>query len=506
MGNPPGLSGNILFRCYTMQIVKGESTGFMESNRQNEKFRIEKDFLGAREVPADAYYGVHALRGRENFPVTGDKIHPGMIAAIGMVKKAAALANCEAGLLEPEIAAAMAAAAEEMIAGKFDGQFIVDPIQGGAGTSLNMNANEIIANRALELTGRSKGDYARISPNNHANMGQSTNDVCPTAIHIAVLRELTALLEEMTRLHQAFADCAVRFDKMIKMGRTHLQDAVPIRLGQEFGAYAQVVGRDIGRIGNSRNEMYPVNLGATAVGTGLNTAPGYIAASVKHLAELSGFPLTPAENLVDGTQNADGYATVSAALKICMLNMSKIANDLRLMASGPRCGLAELFLPPRQSGSSIMPGKVNPVMAEVVNQVAFQVAGNDTAIGMAAEAGQFELNVMEPVIVYNLLHSTGIMRNVFRVFRTHLLEGLQANEEGMRTRVENSVGIITAAVPHIGYEASAEIARQAVQTGRPVRELLSESGLLSEKELAAILDPREMTEPGIAGYGLLKKS
>ncbi len=477
----------------------------MEANKQQNKFRVEKDFLGTREVPADAYYGIHALRGEENFPITGDKVHPGLIAAIGMVKKAAALTNREAGLLEPKAAAAMVRAAGEMTAGDFNSQFIVDPIQGGAGTSLNMNANEIIANRALELLDHDKGDYARVSPNNHVNMGQSTNDVCPTAIHIAVLAELETLLPEMARLQQALADCSVRFDKMIKMGRTHLQDAVPIRLGQEFGAYAQVVKRDIGRIGATRSEMYPVNLGATAVGTGLNTAPGYIAASVKRLAEISGLPLTPAENLVDATQNADCYTTVSAALKICMLNMSKIANDLRLMASGPRCGLVELFLPPRQSGSSIMPGKVNPVMAEVVNQVAFQVAGNDTAISMAAEAGQFELNVMEPVIAYNLLHSIGIMRNAFRVFRTHLLEGLQANEEGMRLRVENSVGVITAVVPHIGYEASAEIARQAMKTGRPVRELLFESGLLGEKELAAILDPYEMTEPGIAGYDLLKK-
>lgn len=477
----------------------------MEASLNKNGFRTEKDFLGTKEVPADAYYGIHALRGKENFPITGDKIHPGLIAALGMVKKAAALTNLEAGLLTPEIAKAIIAAAEEMSAGKFDGQFIVDPIQGGAGTSLNMNANEIIVNRALEMIGCAKGDYTRISPNNHANMGQSTNDVCPTAIHIAVLTELTKLLAEMELMQQSLADCSVRFDKMIKMGRTHLQDAVPIRLGQEFGAYAQVVRRDIARIGGVRSEMYPVNLGATAVGTGLNTAPGYIAASVKHLAEISGFPLTPAANLVDGTQNADCYTTVSAALKICMLNMSKIANDLRLMASGPRCGLGELFLPPRQSGSSIMPGKVNPVMAEVVNQVAFQVVGNDAALCMAAEAGQFELNVMEPVIVYNLLHSLVIMRNVFRVFRTHLLEELQANEDGMRARVENSVGIITAVVPHIGYEASAEIARQAVKTGRPVRELLIEANLLGEKELATILDPYEMTEPGIAGYALLKK-
>ncbi len=471
----------------------------MESKNQT-GFRTEKDFLGTKEVPADAYYGIHALRGKENFPITGEQVHASLIAAIGMVKKAAALTNCDAGLLKQEIATAMITAAEEMAAGKFNAQFIVDPIQGGAGTSLNMNANEIIANRALELLGRDKGDYACISPNNHVNMGQSTNDVCPTAIHIAILMELETLLAEIQCLQGAFADCSVRFDKMIKMGRTHLQDAVPIRLGQEFGAYAQVIKRDIRRIETARGELYAVNLGATAVGTGLNTAPGYITESVRRLAEVSGFALVPAENLMDGTQNTDCYTTVSAALKICMLNMSKIANDLRLMASGPRCGLGELILPPRQSGSSIMPGKVNPVMAEVINQVAFQVVGNDTVVCMAAEAGQFELNVMEPVLVYNLLHSIGIMRNVFHVFRKYLLEGLQANAESMRAKVENSVGIITAVVPHIGYEASAEIARQALKTGRPVRELLTESGLLDEEKLATILDPYEMTEPGIAGY------
>ncbi len=476
-----------------------------EVKKQKNGFRMEKDFLGSKEVPAEAYYGIHAVRGQENFPITGEKIHTSLIAALGMVKKAAAMTNYDAGLLEPEVAANIIKAAEEVMSGKFNGQFIVDPIQGGAGTSLNMNTNEIISNRALELMGCEKGDYQHISPNNHVNMGQSTNDVCPTAIHIAILTELETLLAEMRRLQQGFADCSVRFDKMIKMGRTHLQDAVPIRLGQEFGAYAQVIKRDIARIEASRGEMYPVNLGATAVGTGLNTVPGYIVDAVRRLAEISGFALVPAENLVDATQNTDCYTVVSGALKICMINMSKIANDLRMMASGPRCGLGELFLPPRQSGSSIMPGKVNPVMAEVVNQVAFQVIGNDAVVCMASEAGQFELNVMEPVLVYNLLHSIGIMRNAFRAFREYLLNDLQANEAGMRAKVENSVGIITAVVPHIGYEASAEIARQAMKTGRPVRELLLESGILSEKEIEMIMDPYEMTEPGIAGYSLLDK-
>jgi len=463
------------------------------------KHRIEHDFLGDREVPADAYYGVQTLRGSENFPITGYRIHPALIRALGIVKKAAALANRDSGHLEPRVANAIAAGADDVIAGKLDAWFVVDPIQGGAGTSINMNANEVIANRALELLGKPKGTYEVVSPNSHVNMAQSTNDAFPTAVHIAVLDLGKALLAELRKLHEAFAAKEKEFDGLIKMGRTHLQDAVPIRLGQEFGAYRRVIGRDIARLQNVGQQLAEVNMGATAVGTGLNADPAYIAAVAKYLAEFSGWPIRTAEHLVDATQNTDGYTEVSAALKVCMMNLSKIANDLRLMASGPRCGLGELNLPARQPGSSIMPGKVNPVMAEVVNQVAFQVIGNDNTVCLASEAGQFELNVMEPVLFFNLIQSISIMTNAFRVFRTHLVEGVTANAGRMKAYVDGSVGVITAINPHVGYETAARIAREANLTGKPVRELILRDKLLTEKELDAILDPFEMTSPGIAG-------
>jgi aspartate ammonia-lyase len=462
-------------------------------------FRIEHDFLGDREVPADAYYGVQTLRGAENFPITGLPIHPALIRAMAIVKKAAALANRDTGHLDAKIANAIAAAADDVISGKLNGQFIVDPIQGGAGTSINMNANEVIANRALEILGEPKGNYKVISPNSHVNMAQSTNDAFPTGVHIAALDLGRRLVEELQRLHDAFAAKEKEFHGIIKMGRTHLQDAVPIRLGQEFGAYRRVIGRDIGRIQSVGKQLLEVNMGATAVGTGLNADPAYIASVARYLADLSGFPMRTAEDLVDATQNTDCYTEVSAALKVCMMNLSKIANDLRLMASGPRCGLFELNLPARQPGSSIMPGKVNPVMAEVVNQVAFQVIGNDHTICLASEAGQFELNVMEPVLVFNLLQSIGIMTNVFVVFRKFLVEGLTANADRMKAYVDGSVGVITAINPHVGYETAARIAREANLTGKPIRELILRDKVLTKEQLDAILDPFEMTKPGIAG-------
>lgn len=468
-------------------------------------FRIERDFLGEKKVPIDAYYGVQTMRAVENFPITGYRLDEAMIRAIAVVKKAAALANADIGQLNPKVAKAIAGAADEVIEGNLHEQFIVDPIQGGAGTSINMNANEVIANRALELLGKSKGDYKMISPNSHVNMSQSTNDSFPTAIHISTLDALATLLEAMEELYEEFMGKAREFDGMIKMGRTHLQDAVPVRLGQEFEAYARVLKRDIARISATRDTLYEVNMGATAVGTGLNADPEYIEKVIAYLANYSGFPLKGAENLVDGTQNTDAYIEVSSALKICMLNMSKIANDLRLMASGPRCGFGEINLPARQPGSSIMPGKVNPVMAEVLNQSAFQVVGNDTTISMATEAGQFELNVMEPVIVFNLLQSVRIMTNVFTVFRKHALSGITANEERMKDYVNKSVGVITAINPHVGYETAAQIAKKAIETNRPVRELILEEGILTTEELDTILNPFEMTDPGISGKELLEE-
>lgn len=469
-------------------------------------FRIEKDFLGEKEVPIEAYYGVQTMRAVENFPITGYRIDESLIKAMAIVKKSAALANSAIGQLDSKIANMIVQAADEILSGKYHDEFIVDPIQGGAGTSINMNTNEVIANRALEILGERKGNYKVISPNSHVNMAQSTNDAFPTAIHLSTLHTLDSLLYVMDELYSEFMMKAVEFDGVIKMGRTHLQDAVPIRLGQEFRAYARVLKRDIDRISATRQHLFEVNMGATAVGTGLNADPEYIRTVIKNLADFSGYPIKGSEDLVDGTQNTDCYIEVSAALKVCMLNMSKVANDLRMMTSGPRCGLGELNLPARQPGSSIMPGKVNPVMAEVLNQSAFQVIGNDMTISLASEAGQFELNVMEPVIVFNLLQSIKVMTNVFKVFREHCLEGITANKERMQAYVNNSVGVITAINPHVGYETAAAIAREAIVTGRPVREIVIENGVLTEDELSLILDPMEMTHPGISGKDILKNT
>ncbi|QQZ07788.1 aspartate ammonia-lyase [Heyndrickxia vini] len=469
------------------------------------KMRTEKDFLGTKEVPAEAYYGIQTLRAVENFQITGYRIHEELIKGMAMVKKAAALANMDVKRLYSGIGEAIVKAADELIEGKWHDQIIVDPIQGGAGTSINMNVNEVLANRAIELMGEEKGDYFHCSPNTHVNMSQSTNDAFPSAIHIAVLNLLETLLVSMEEMKAVFQEKAQEFNPIIKMGRTHLQDAVPIRLGQEFEAYSRVIGRDIKRIKQSRQHLYELNMGATAVGTGLNADPRYIESVVKHLAQISGLPLIGAEHLVDATQNTDAYTEVSAALKVCMMNMSKIANDLRLMASGPRAGLGEIMLPARQPGSSIMPGKVNPVMAEVINQVAFQVIGNDHTICLASEAGQLELNVMEPVLVYNLLQSISIMRNAFRTFTDNCLKGIKANEKRLKDYVEKSAGLITAVNPHIGYEVAARIAREAIVNGEPIRELCLKYDVLTEEELNLILDPYEMTHPGIAGAELLDR-
>ncbi|MDQ0882361.1 aspartate ammonia-lyase [Peribacillus sp. V2I11] len=478
----------------------------MSTIHMNHNVRIEKDFLGSKQVPAYAYYGIQTLRAVENFPITGYRIHEELIKALAIVKKAAALANMDTKRLYDGLGKMIIQAADEVIEGKWHDHFIVDPIQGGAGTSMNMNANEVIANRALELLGKEKGDYVQLSPNSHVNMSQSTNDVFPSSIHIATLISLEKLLNTMEYMLTIFRKKAQQFDHVIKMGRTHLQDAVPIRLGQEFEAYGRVIERDIKRIQRSRQHLYEINMGATAVGTGLNADPRYIESVVEHLADISGLPLVGAEHLVDATQNTDAYTEVSAALKICMMNMSKIANDLRLMASGPRAGLAEINLPARQPGSSIMPGKVNPVMPEMINQVAFQVIGNDHTICLASEAGQLELNVMEPVLVFNLLQSISIMNNAFRAFTDYCLVDIEANEDRLKENVEKSVGIITAVNPHIGYEVAARIAREAILKGKSVRELCLQYDVLTEEELDLILNPYEMTNPGIAGAELFDRS
>ncbi|TCP59676.1 aspartate ammonia-lyase [Tumebacillus sp. BK434] len=466
-------------------------------------YRVEKDLLGTKDVPADAYYGIQTLRAVENFPITGIPPHVEMIRALAAVKKAAALANMEVGVLKKKIGEAIAQAADEVLDGQFHDQFIVDSIQGGAGTSMNMNANEVIANRAIELLGGAKGEYLHCSPNTHVNMAQSTNDVFPTAIRIASLNLAQGVVTELDNLRNALQAKAQEFDQVIKMGRTHLQDAVPIRLGQEFSAYARVISRDYDRVVRSLDNLREINMGATAVGTGLNADPRYIVKVAEHLRSITGLDLKRADDLVDATQNTDAYTEVSGALKICAVNLSKICNDIRLMASGPRTGLGELNLPPRQPGSSIMPGKVNPVMAEVVNQVAFQVIGNDHTISLASEAGQLELNVMEPVLVFNLLQSLSILQNALRVFRERLIEDLTANVERCRQLVEMSVGVVTAINPHVGYETATMVAKEAIQTGRSVREICLERGILTEEELDVILNPFEMTSPGIAGSKLL---
>lgn len=462
-------------------------------------YRVEEDLLGEREVPRSAYYGIQTIRACENFNITGYKLHPELIVSLALVKKAAALANMEVGNLDNMIGNAIVMAAKEIASGKLHDQFIVDPIQGGAGTSINMNANEVIANRALEIIGEEKGNYQIIHPNTHVNMAQSTNDAFPTSIHIATIVLIEKLENTMEKLKETFAKKGEEFDHIIKMGRTHLQDAVPIRLGQEFQAYGRVLARDINRLRRVYDSLYEVNLGATAVGTGLNADPTYMKRAVEILRELTNLPLRNAEDLVDATQNTDAYTEVSSALKICMINMSKVANDLRLMASGPRAGFAEITLPARQPGSSIMPGKVNPVICEVVNQVAFQVIGNDQTISMASEAGQFELNVMEPVLIFNLHQSLQMVRQVLAAFNDYCIAGIEANIEKCKTDVERSIGVITALNPHVGYKVATKVAKEALETGISVREILLRDQILSPTAIEQILDPFEMTRPGIAG-------
>ncbi|UJW58502.1 aspartate ammonia-lyase [Bacillus sp. A116_S68] len=465
--------------------------------------RTERDLMGERQIPAHAYYGIQTVRAKENFPITGYPPHEELIKAFGYVKKAAAKANSQVGALNKTIAEVVMKAADEVIEGKFNDEFIVDSIQGGAGTSFNMNANEVIANRAIELLGGEKGDYLKVSPNTHVNMAQSTNDTFPTAIHIACLNLSHGLIHMLNELIETMTKKEDEFDHVIKMGRTHLQDAVPIRLGQEFGSYRRLLARDLARIKQSVDHLYEVNMGATAVGTGLNALPEYIEIVTKNLAEMTGMPFHRAENLVDATQNTDAYTQLSGAMKILAINLSKIANDLRLMSSGPRTGFNEINLPPRQAGSSIMPGKVNPVMCEVINQISFQVIGNDHTISLASEAGQLELNVMEPVLVFNLLQSFSILKNGIHVFKEFAVDGIEANIERCGELVENSVGIITAINPHVGYETAARIAKEAITSKRPVREICLEKGILTEEELNRILEPKEMTNPGIAAPDLI---
>lgn len=479
--------------------VYKEAEGMKDMTENEMEFRVEKDSIGTKDVPENVYYGVQSLRAAENFHITGLNMHPEIINSLAYIKKAAAITNCEAGLLDKRRTQAIVQACDEILEGKFREDFIVDPIQGGAGTSLNMNANEVIANRAIEILGGKKGDYSVVNPNDHVNCGQSTNDVIPTAGKMTSLRLLKKLKKQLLRLHSALEQKADEFDGVIKMGRTQLQDAVPIRLGQEFKAYSVAILRDLNRMDKAMDEMRTLNMGGTAVGTGLNADESYLRRIVPNLSEISGMDLVQAYDLIDATQNLDSFVAVSGAVKACAVTLSKIANDLRLMSSGPRAGFGEINLPAKQNGSSIMPGKVNPVIPEVVNQVAFNAIGNDMTITMAAEAGQLELNAFEPIIFYCLFQSIDTIAYAVNTFVDNCVIGITANETRCRYFVENSVGIITAICPYVGYQKAAEIAKEAIKTGESVRKLIIEKGLLTKEQMDEIMDPVQMTEPGISG-------
>lgn len=457
--------------------------------------RMEHDSIGALNVPAEAYYGVQSMRAATNFQITHRPLHPVLIDSIVMVKKAAAITNEKSGKLDQQIAQAIIQACDEILNGNLRDQFIVDAIQGGAGTSANMNANEVIANRAIEILGGTKGDYSIVHPNDHVNMSQSTNDVIPTAGKITVLKLLPQTIKELEKLEKAMEEKEAEFDDILKMGRTQLQDAVPMRLGQSFGAFAHVLKRDIKRLKNVMDEMKVLNIGATAIGTAINVDPYYLANISYELSKVAGISLKQADDLIDATQNLDGFVSVSGVLKTCAVDISKISNDLRLMSSGPRTGLSEINLPARQNGSSIMPGKINPVIPEVVSQVAYLIIGHDYTITMAAEAGQLELNAFEPVLFHHLFESIDTLKEAAATLTKHCITGITANKGQCEEYIEKSVGISTALCPYIGYAKSAEIAKKSLKTGISVKELVLEEGLLKEEELKEILKPEKMTQP-----------
>lgn len=457
--------------------------------------RMEHDSIGALNVPAEAYYGVQSMRAATNFQITHRPLHPVLIDSIVMVKKAAAITNEKSGKLDQQIAQAIIKACDEILDGNLRDQFIVDAIQGGAGTSANMNANEVIANRAIEILGGTKGDYSIVHPNDHVNMSQSTNDVIPTAGKITVLKLLPQTIKELEKLEKAMEEKEAEFDDILKMGRTQLQDAVPMRLGQSFGAFVHVLKRDIKRLKNVMDEMKVLNIGATAIGTAINVDPYYLANISYELSKVAGISLKQAEDLIDATQNLDGFVSVSRVLKTCAVDISKISNDLRLMSSGPRTGLSEINLPARQNGSSIMPGKINPVIPEVVSQVAYLIIGHDYTITMAAEAGQLELNAFEPVLFHHLFESIDTLKEAAATLTKHCITGITANKGQCEEYIEKSVGISTALCPYIGYAKSAEIAKKSLKTGISVKELVLEEGLLKEEELKEILKPEKMTQP-----------
>ena len=471
---------------------RGRALGF-----GGKRTRVEHDLLGEREVPDEALYGIQTLRALENFPITGVPLRefPSLIDALAAVKEAAAQANADLGLLPREIADLIVRAARELRGGRHHEHFLVDMIQGGAGTSTNMNANEVIANRALELLGRSRGEYQSVHPNNHVNLSQSTNDVYPTAMKLALHSQIEGLARAMSDLAAAFLAKGDEFSPFIKMGRTQLQDAVPMTLGQEFTAFGRTMLEDVLRLGEAQALIREINLGGTAIGTGITAPPGYAEVVRANLSRITGLALITAPDLVEATADTGAFVQLSGVLKRCAVKLSKICSDLRLLASGPRAGFNEIDLPAMQPGSSIMPGKVNPVIPEVVNQVCFDIIGGDLTVTMAAEAGQLQLNVFEPVIAFRLLAGISSLTNACVVLRERCVDGITANPERMRWFVEHSVGIITALVPIIGYETSTEIAREALETGRGVYELVMERKLMTREELDRALNPEAMTGP-----------
>lgn len=469
-------------------------------------YRTEKDPLGELKVPHDAYYGIHTARAINNFPVSGIRTHPALIRAIACVKQAAAAANMGAGLLDKSIGIAIVMAASEIAGGSLDDQFILDAFQGGAGTSTNMNLNEVIANRAIEILGGEKGDYQLVNPINHVNLSQSTNDVYPTALRVAAIGLVLELSDALAALQAALQEKEAEFSGILKLGRTELQDAVPVTLGQEFSAYAEAVARDRWRLYKVEERLRQVNLGGTAVGTGLNASPKYIYMVTEELRAITGFGLARSENMIDLTQNADVFVEVSGLLKAAAVNLAKIAADLRLLSSGPLGGFAEIMLPQVQAGSSIMPGKINPVIPEMVGQVALQVMGNDQVIAAAAAAGQLELNAFMPLIAHNLLNSLDMLIKTVNLFTNKCVKGIRANEERCRRWLEESHSFITALTPHLGYDRSSELVKQAIKENKNLRQLILESGLFTAEDLEAIFTPGELTRPGVAGAKIMKKN
>ncbi len=460
-------------------------------------YRIEHDFLGEMNIPDNFYYGVQTMRAIDNFPITNIPIStvPQLIRAFAYVKKAAALANADLGVMLQNIADAISQACDAIACGELADQFPVDLIQGGAGTSTNMNINEVIANKALEILGYPKGRYDIVHPNNHVNFSQSTNDAYPTAFRLALHYSITELIEEMKQLVDAFAAKGEEFSEVLKMGRTQLQDAVPMTLGAEFTGFAVTIREDIARLTEAQALITEINLGATAIGTSINAPKGYPELATKHLATISGVSVRLAENLVEATSDTGAYVQLSGVLKRIAVKISKICNDLRLLSSGPRAGLNEINLPKLQPGSSIMPGKVNPVMPEAINQIAYYVIGADVTITLAAEAGQLQLNVMEPVIAYSLFNSISMMRNGFRALRSKCVEGITANADICRNYVMNSIGIVTALNPILGYETCAAIAKEALETGHSVYSIVLQRHLMDKEKLDEVLSTENLMHP-----------